>query len=80
MIHKPPNFLMDSWPPPNFVNPEKHGATFKVVDIVFSVAILAVSGLRIYARGFVLRELAIDDVFMGIAVVRYRFVLLWLTT
>jgi hypothetical protein len=71
-------FPMDSWPPSNFINPERHGVSFKAVDIVFSVAILAVSVLRIYARGFVRREFAVDDLFMGIAVVRHKFVFLGL--
>jgi hypothetical protein len=65
-VHPPPEVLL-SWPNPNFVNPEERGWEAPIVLIVMMVITSIIFIARLWARFMVAKNLGLDDILMGIA-------------
>jgi hypothetical protein len=68
----PPQSIRDSWPAPNFVDPEiRSHALFYGATIFLTVVMLIVISLRAYTRFVVLGTIGWDDFFIVIAAVSW---------
>lgn len=66
----PPPEVVASWPPANYVDPERRGPALMIVELTvlpFAIIILA---MRLYVRGFMLHTTGWDDYLMVTATVR----------
>ncbi|KAL8730098.1 MAG: hypothetical protein Q9166_004297 [cf. Caloplaca sp. 2 TL-2023] len=66
----PNKAIIDSWPKPNFVNPETRGPALTVVNIVFIILVFLVVGLRYYTRIRITKSFGLDDWVIGASLVR----------
>ena len=65
----PPPAVMATWPAPNYVNPQNHGAGLLIVDIVLMAVVLVVVGIRYYTRLRITKTFGPDDFLIGVALV-----------
>lgn len=65
----PPPEVINSWPAPNYVDPETRGQSLLVVNItLLSLCIIALAA-RLWSRLVILRSPGLDDVLITIAMV-----------
>ena len=57
----PPQQVIDSWPEPNFTNPDSHKTELTAGIITVTVASTIVLLLRLYSRLIVVRNAGLDD-------------------
>jgi hypothetical protein len=68
-MRDPPLSVIETWPKPNYVNPETRGKALLVVNaIMLTITVLVVAG-RMWARFRISKSPGIDDVFVGFAMV-----------
>ena len=65
----PSQEVMNTWPSPNFDDPETAGPALNVIAIMFMLFAYLFVGLRIYVRAYLLRTFGIDDWLMVICLV-----------
>ena len=65
----PTKEVIDSWPAPNFVNPDTQGPALTVVNIIFIILVFFVVGLRYYTRLRITRSFGQDDIVIGLSLV-----------
>lgn len=65
----PPLHVIQSWPRPNFVDPEERGWDAPIALIVVMVLVFIVYFARMWARLGVGRNAGVDDLLMSIAMV-----------
>ncbi|KAI4146456.1 MAG: hypothetical protein L6R39_003453 [Caloplaca ligustica] len=53
--------IIQSWPKPNYVNPETRGPALTVVNIVFIILVVLVAALRFYTRIKITHSFGTDD-------------------
>lgn len=78
----PPLSVLLSWPSPNYADPVTRGNASLIVNVIFSIFVVAVVLLRLYCRISVKRWLGIDDMMILPALVRLEVPpqsSLWLT-
>lgn len=63
----PPQDIIDSWPEPNFTDPETRKTELTAGIITVTVASVIVLLLRLYSRVIVMRSTGLDDIFILIA-------------
>ncbi|KAI1457196.1 integral membrane protein [Annulohypoxylon moriforme] len=63
----PPTSVIESWPAPNYINPETRGRLGMVVGILLAVMVTIILAIRLYARKWLTRGLGLDDVFILLA-------------
>ncbi|KAI0887157.1 uncharacterized protein GGS22DRAFT_105398 [Annulohypoxylon maeteangense] len=63
----PPNSATESWPTPNYVNPETRGHIGMAVGILLAVMVTIILAIRLYARKWLTRGFGLDDVFILLA-------------
>jgi hypothetical protein len=68
-MQPPPLSIIESWPAPNFVNPETRGNANIILNIVFYTLLLFFIGLRIFTRTYLRSSFGADDVFMLLALI-----------
>lgn len=66
-----PASVIETWPAPNYINPETRGQALVVVNTALLLLVLVVFGLRIHTRIHVKRWSGVDDVCLGFATVRH---------
>lgn len=69
MLH-PPFALILTWPTPNYVNPVTNGHARAIIIWTLTPLVLAAIVLRYYTRLRVTKSFGIDDILIGVAVVR----------
>jgi hypothetical protein len=66
----PPQSVLDTWPAPNFVDPEiRSHAMFHGVTILLTVLMFVVVSVRAYTRVVILGMIGWDDFFILLAAV-----------
>lgn len=70
-MRTPPPSVIDSWPEPNYVNPETRGPRLLITQLIFVPLALLVLLARLYVRIFVVRRAGWDDWMMAMAMVRH---------
>ncbi|KAI4200221.1 MAG: hypothetical protein LQ350_004079 [Teloschistes chrysophthalmus] len=65
----PSKEIIQSWPKPNFINPETRGPALTVVNIVFIILVVLVVALRFYTRLRITRSFGLDDWVIGASLV-----------
>ncbi|KAI1393800.1 uncharacterized protein F4822DRAFT_25823 [Hypoxylon trugodes] len=63
----PPPSVIASWPTPNYVNPETRGHLGMVVGLLLSGLVTITLAIRLYARKWLTRGFALDDIFILLA-------------
>ncbi|KAE9369204.1 hypothetical protein N431DRAFT_485162 [Stipitochalara longipes BDJ] len=58
---------LESWPTPNYVNPETRGPGVIYINSILYSLVVAVVGMRTYTRLFISRSFGLDDTFILIA-------------
>jgi hypothetical protein len=61
--------ILESWPKPNYTNPETRGPGVIYINSVLYSLVVAVVGIRTYTRLFISRSFGLDDSFILIAMV-----------
>ena len=72
-MRTPPPSVIDSWPEPNYVNPETRGPRLLITQLIFVPLALLVLLARLYVRIFVVRRAGWDDCLMVMDMVRRLF-------
>jgi len=67
MVKLIPVEVSSQWPAPNLVNPPTRGNLLLIVSLLFTILSTLVIASRFYVRRVVLRQLYIDDYFIGAA-------------
>ena len=65
----PPLEVIESWPAPNYVDPETRGQSVLVVNITLLVLCLIVLAARLWSRLVIIRAPGLDDLLITIAIV-----------
>ena len=60
---------MESWPAPNYVDPQTRGNSVIVINSILYGLVLGVVGLRIFTRTCISRSFGYDDAFILLAMV-----------
>jgi hypothetical protein len=68
--YHPPPEVIESWPKPNYINPESKGNGLLIVALVFTVLSVLVVSLRLWTRLWLQRRPGMDDLLIGLAMVR----------
>ncbi|RMZ77903.1 hypothetical protein DV738_g4147, partial [Chaetothyriales sp. CBS 135597] len=66
-VFDPPESVINSWPTPNYVNPETHGPGLVIICILMASLGVVVVSIRLYSRAFITRALGIDDALIVVA-------------
>ncbi|KAI1094437.1 integral membrane protein [Rostrohypoxylon terebratum] len=66
-MQRPPDSVSDSWPAPNYVNPETRGHLGMVVGILLAVIVTIILAIRLYSRKWLTQGFGLDDVFIMFA-------------
>jgi hypothetical protein len=61
---------LESWPTPNYTNPETRGPGVIYINSFLYPLVVAVVGIRTYTRLFISRTFGLDDTFILIAMVQ----------
>jgi hypothetical protein len=61
--------VIESWPAPNYVDPETRGQSLLVVNITLLGLCLVALAARLWARLVILRSPGLDDLLITIAIV-----------
>jgi hypothetical protein len=69
-MQPPPLSVIESWPAPNYINPETRGNANVILNIVLYSLLLFFIGLRIFTRTYLRSSFGADDVFILLALVR----------
>lgn len=70
----PPKEVVDSWPEPNYVDPEVRGPAFIIVQSILLAISTTFLCMRMYARVYITRaRLGLDDIFIMLGWVRPPF-------
>jgi len=65
-----PPSVVNSWPPPNYVDPVVEGPALEIVGIVLGVIVVLLVTARLYSRIFLIKAPGTDDALATVAVVR----------
>jgi hypothetical protein len=68
-MRTPPPEVVESWPAPNYVDPETRGQSLLVVNITLLGLCLIALAARLWSRLVILRSPGLDDLFITIAIV-----------
>jgi hypothetical protein len=68
-MRSPPLEVIESWPAPNYVDPETRGQSLLVVNITLLCLCLIALASRLWARLVILRSPGLDDLLITIAIV-----------
>ena len=60
---------LESWPTPNYANPETRGPGVIYINSILYPLVVAVVGIRTYTRVFISRSFGLDDTFILLAMV-----------
>jgi Ca2+/Na+ antiporter len=60
---------LESWPTPNYTDPETRGPGVIYINSILYPLVLAVVGIRTYTRVFISRSFGLDDTFILLAMV-----------
>ncbi|KAI1212383.1 uncharacterized protein F4807DRAFT_457879 [Annulohypoxylon truncatum] len=63
----PPTSVIESWPTPNYVNPETRGRLGMIVGLLLAVMVTITLAIRLYARKWLTQRFGLDDVFIMLA-------------
>lgn len=66
--------VIQSWPKPNYINPETRGPALTIVNIIFIILVFLIVGLRYYTRLRITRSFGTDDIVIGLSVVSWQVV------
>lgn len=66
----PPASVLNSWPPPNHVNPETRGPVAIITVSILLFFVTAILGVRVYTRVRISKGFGLDDVLILVAYVR----------
>ena len=66
----PPLSVIESWPPPNYLNPVTRGHGLSILCIILFIITPSIVGARLWARIIILRKPGLDDVLICFALVR----------
>jgi hypothetical protein len=64
---------LESWPTPNYANPETRGPGVIYINSILYPLVVAVVGIRTYTRVFISRSFGLDDTFILLAMVPPAF-------
>jgi hypothetical protein len=73
MVRIIPLSVLETWPTPNYTNPETRGSTLVIVNAVFIALTIFVVFARLYTRCFINRWFGVDDIFIVLALVSLQF-------
>ncbi|KAI0013882.1 integral membrane protein [Xylariaceae sp. FL0662B] len=65
----PPASVLNSWPTPNYVDPETRGPAAKIAGTLFASTATIILAIRLYARKWLTRGFGLDDVLILLAYV-----------
>jgi hypothetical protein len=76
-MRNPPPEVIAKWPTPNYTDPATRGYAVLAINCVLLPVTAAIVALRLYTRLKVVHSAGLDDLFIGLAMVRtiYSFVL-----
>lgn len=60
-MRNPPLSEIQSWPPPNTINPETKGPALAAITITGTMLCFLAVGLRLHCRRFLLNSVGLDD-------------------
>ncbi|KAI5807329.1 hypothetical protein DFH27DRAFT_650850 [Peziza echinospora] len=66
-MRDPPKEVVESWPKPNYINPESQGQHLRKVVIILSIFATIFVCMRVYVRRIMLNSIGIDDILMVLA-------------
>jgi hypothetical protein len=68
-MRTPPPEVIESWPAPNYVDPETRGQSLLVVNITLLGLCLIALAARLWSRLVILRSPGLDDLLITVAIV-----------
>lgn len=60
---------VETWPTPNYINPETRGNSVIIIHSILYTLVIGVVGLRIFTRTWISRSFGADDTLILIAMV-----------
>lgn len=67
-FHPPPS-VIESWPEPNYVDPETKGKELLVISLILTILAIVFVGARLLVRGRIKKQLGWDDGLLALSLV-----------